>query len=55
MASGTSGSVPPPFRPLTPWPWQVIRQRSSSQKVAFWQRLCWHTYGQWCSLGSEEE
>lgn len=47
MASGTSRSIPPSFRSLTPWPWQVIRQRSSSQKVVFWQRLSWHTYGQW--------
>lgn len=53
-ASGTPRSLPPPFKPLTPWPWQVIRQRSSSQKVVFWQRLSWHTYGQRCSLGMRE-
>lgn len=45
-----------PFRPLTPWPWQAIRQSSSSRKVVFWQRLSWHTYGQcghWAVRGSE--
>lgn len=43
----------PPFGPLTPWPWQAVKQRSSSQKVVFWQRLSWHTYGHRCSLGSD--
>lgn len=54
LRCGTSKSPPtPPFGPLTPWPWQAVKQRSSSQKVAFWQRLSWHTYAHRCSLGSD--